>query len=314
MAYYLGIDGGGTKTVCAVGDESSVLATATAGPSNIIRVGEGTARESLRTAISASCGMAKIDPAQIECVCVGLAGAGREEVAIVVRKILAELVPGEIHLVGDMAIALEAAFGRGAGVIVIAGTGSIAYARNVRGETARAGGWGYTVSDRGSAHWIGRTVVSRLFDEVDRSLDGERDADSAAQALPMFRELAGAWRVTSLDEFVQKANSNPDFAALFPTIVTTGESREVLAQRVLTQAGRLLAGLAGTVRHIFKRDKPELSSIPLAVAGGVFRRSSRVRDVFAKEVCKFDARFLPNLRVVEPVAGALRMARRGQSG
>ena len=313
MAYYIGIDGGGSKTTCAVGDDEHVIATATAGPSNITRVGEVQARESLHTVIRAACAMARIDPAQIKRACVGVAGAGREEVAVAVRKIVAEMVPGEIDVVGDMAIALDAAFGSGPGVIVIAGTGSIAYARNARGETARAGGWGCAVSDQGSAHWIGRAVVRDLLEAADRGLEDGKDAESAAQALPLFRELAAVWRVSSLDEFVRKANSNPDFAELFPAIVAAGDSGDALALRILTMAGALLAGLAGVVRHIFKRDKPEISSIPLAVAGGVFRHSSRVREVFGEEVCKFDARILPNLQVVEPLAGALQLARKGNA-
>ena len=78
MAYYLGIDGGGSTTRCAVGDESSLLTTAAAGPSNITRVGEARARESLHEAIRAACVAAKILPRQLQRACIGVAGAGRE--------------------------------------------------------------------------------------------------------------------------------------------------------------------------------------------------------------------------------------------
>ena len=151
MAYYLGIDGGGSKTRCAVGDESSLLATVSVGPSNITRVGEARARESLHQAIREACAGAGIEPAQLRRACIGAAGAGREEIANVVRGIVAEVIPGKIEIVGDMQIALEAAFGTGPGVIVIAGTGSIAYGRDADGRTARAGGWGFAVSYEGSA-------------------------------------------------------------------------------------------------------------------------------------------------------------------
>ena len=155
MTYYLGIDGGGSKTTCAVGDESSLLATVAAGPSNITRVGEARARASLHQAVHEACAAAKIDPRQVRRACIGAAGAGREEIAGALRKIMAETLPGEIEVVGDMQIALAAAFGAGPGVIVIAGTGSIAYGRDAQGGTARAGGWGFAISDEGSAHWIG---------------------------------------------------------------------------------------------------------------------------------------------------------------
>ncbi|MGB6800925.1 MAG: BadF/BadG/BcrA/BcrD ATPase family protein, partial [Candidatus Sulfotelmatobacter sp.] len=95
MAYYLGIDGGGSKTTCVVGDESSVLATVKAGASNITRVGEAAAREALQQAIREACLAAKINPQQVLCACIGAAGAGREEIASTVREMVAEIVPGE---------------------------------------------------------------------------------------------------------------------------------------------------------------------------------------------------------------------------
>ena len=75
MAYFLGIDGGGTKTTCAVGDESRVLATVTSGPSNIVRVGEVTARESLQQVVLQACAAAGIAPEQVTRTCVGGSGA-----------------------------------------------------------------------------------------------------------------------------------------------------------------------------------------------------------------------------------------------
>ncbi len=169
MAYYLGIDGGGSKTTCAVGDEVSILGSAVTGPSNIIRVGEVRARESLHQAIRQACAAAKIDPRQVHRACVGVAGVASEDVANAVRKLIAEVIPAEIEVVGDMQIALQAALGAEPGVVVIAGTGSIAYGRDAQGKTARAGGWGFAISDEGSAHWIGRTAVSSLLRAADVS-------------------------------------------------------------------------------------------------------------------------------------------------
>jgi glucosamine kinase len=309
VAYYLGIDGGGSKTTCAVGDDLSLLATVTAGPSNITRVGESRAREALRQAIREACATAKIDPRQLQRSCIGVAGAGREEVASAIRKIVAEIIPGEIEVVGDMQIALAAAFGAGPGVIVIAGTGSIAYARNARGETARAGGWGFAISDEGSAHWIGRGAVKALLHSVDQAVGDGIPSQEVAESLLLFRELKAIWSLSSLDEFVRKANSNPDFAELFPVIVAAGDASDELAQRVLTMAGAVLAKLVRVVVPAFRRDRPEISTIPLAVAGGVFRYSARTREVFEEEVRKYDPRIVPTEQIIEPVLGALQIAR-----
>ncbi len=177
MAYYLGIDGGGSKTTCAVGDETSLLATVTVDASNITRVGEAGARDALQRAIREACRAANISPQQVLRACIGAAGAGRTEIAGIVRDIVAEIISGEIEVVGDMEIALRAAFGGGPGVIVIAGTGSIAFGRDAQGRTARAGGWGFAVSDEGSAHWIGRAAVSAVLRAADEAGDDQAEHD-----------------------------------------------------------------------------------------------------------------------------------------
>ena len=303
MAYYLGIDGGGSKTTCVVGDESSALGSAVSGPSNVIRVGEARARESLHDVIRQTCAAARIDLRRVHRACVGVAGAGREEVANTVRKIIAELIAGEIEVVGDMQIALQAALGAGPGVIVIAGTGSIAYGRDAHGKTARAGGWGFAISDEGSAHWIGRTAVAALLRAADESV-----GDGAAQGpSPLFREIKAIWKLESLEQLARAANMNPDFAALLPAVVAAADARDELAQRVLREAGRELADLAGiVVQQLFLHSN---EAVPLAVVGGVFRHAAIAREIFCDAVHKRDPRLEINREVVEPVVGALQMAR-----
>jgi glucosamine kinase len=315
VAYYLGVDGGGSKTTCAVGDESSLLARASAGPSNITRVGEVRAREALQLAIGEACAAAQIDPRQVKRACIGVAGAGRAEIVESIRKIVAEIVPGEIEVVGDMQIALAAAFGAEPGVLVIAGTGSIAYGRNAQGTTARAGGWGFAISDEGSAHWIGRGAVSGLLRAIDEETDKGKDTESAAEPLPLFRELKAAWNLHSLDEFTRTANSNPDFAALFPATQYAADAGDALAQGLLAQAGRELAQLAAIVgRRLFAQDNLSLPAIPLAIAGGVFRHSPRVRESFCDGVRNLDQGFGVSPEIVDPVNGALQMARKPGHG
>ena len=308
MTYYLGIDGGGSKTTCAVGNEKSNLATASAGPSNIVRVGESRARKSLHDAITQACAAANIDPRQIDHACIGVAGAAREETAHAVRKIVADLIPTKIEVVGDMEIALEAAFGEGPGVIVIAGTGSIAYGRDAQGRTARAGGWGFAVSDEGSAHWIGRAAAANLFRAID---NGEIAGKAAAEGSPLFRALSAAWNLHSIDELVRSANSDPDFAALFPAVLAAADAGDARSRRVLAQAGEELAQLAGVVlRRLFRDPHATLLSIPLAMAGGVFRHAGTVREAFQKAICTANPEAHLNPEVVEPVRGALRRARK----
>ncbi len=302
MRYFLGIDGGGTKTTCAVGDESRLLATATAGPSNIVRVGEDHARESLHKAVRQACSAAGIPAAEIARTCVGGAGAGRLEIAEIVRSILSEIVAGPIDVVGDMQTALEAAFDTGPGVVVNAGTGSFAYGRNQQGQTLRAGGWGFAIGDEGSAHWVGREAVRAVLQESERGEDSSVFIETS-----LVQGLFKAWGVRSFLDLARAGNSvpPPDFAKLFPAVAA---SKDEIARNVLRDAGRELARLAEVViRRLFggKSD-----GVPVATTGGVFRHAELVQQVFYNELRRDDLRVQAITAVVDPVEGALRMARR----
>jgi len=237
-------------------------------------------------------------------VCVGGSGAARPQLAALIREFLAEILPMPIDVVGDMQIALEAAFDDGPGVIVIAGTGSIAYGRDRQGRTLRAGGWGFAIGDEGSAHWIGRSAVSAILRASDRVDETSTSPSHESLATTVFK----AWGVTSLADLARAANSipPPDFAALFPAVAA---SEDDLASGVLTNAGRELARVAEVVmRRLFAKD--ETPSVPVAMTGGVFRHAPRVREVFYNELRAFDPRAEIDPNIVEPVEGALRMARR----
>jgi N-acetylglucosamine kinase-like BadF-type ATPase len=322
VTYYLGIDGGGTKTTCAIGDDTTTLAISTAGPSNVVRVGEAQARESLHLAIRQACSAAGITPAQVTQTCIGAAGAARPQIAGVVRRALAEILSPPIEVVGDMHIALEAAFDSGPGVIVNAGTGSFAYGRDAEGNTGRVGGWGFAISDEGSAHWIGRFAITSVLRAADEQ--GTRDQAHTENSSQLSRALMEAWSLDSVNDLAAAGNSTPppDFAALFPAVLASADAGDELAQTVLTSAGTELARLADiAIRRLFPRatsqSEPSGAASPapdaavqLAMAGGVFRHASIVRQAFYNEILKLQPRAKLNPLVIDPVEGALRLARK----
>jgi glucosamine kinase len=299
VAIFLGIDGGGTKTTCAVGDDHSLLASATTGASNIIRVGEDEARISLQAAIRQSCAAAGINPEAVARVCIGMSGGARPQTSEIVRRIVSELVPCEIEIVGDMVTALRAAFASSVGVLVVAGTGSIGYGRNQKGETARAGGWGFAISDEGSGHWIGRSAVTAALRAYD---EGESSS--------LFHVISKAWGTATLDDLVKSANSTPppDFSKLFSPVLTAADAGDGLARSVLTQAGSELARVA---KIVIARIFPEEPSIPVAMSGSVFRNSALVRQVFYNSLRSEYPQAAVASTVIEPVKGALELARAG---
>src|SRR5947207_3310886 len=166
--------------------------------SNVVRLGENSARQALHEAIRHACASANVIPAQIQRACAGLAGAARPEVQDAVRRIIAEVISGNIEITSDMEITLEAAFGEGPGVIVIAGTGSIAYGRNVQGQTARAGGWGFAISDEGSGHWIGQAAVAAAM-----------RAHDLGESSILISSVMNTWHLGSREDVVRAANAMP---------------------------------------------------------------------------------------------------------
>jgi glucosamine kinase len=295
---FLGIDGGGTKTVCALGDGTRVLAMGEAGGSNIVRSGEPQARSSIHEAIRNACAAAELKESAIESACIGVAGAGRPEISDMVQRVTAEVLPCRVQVTGDMVIALAAAFGKGPGVIVIAGTGSIAYGRNSTGETARAGGWGFAISDEGSGQWIGRTAISRVL----RLHDAGKESALASAIL-------SDWQASSFDELVRAANAvpPPDFSRLFPVVLAAADAGEITAREVLSDAGAELARLA---KLVVERISPgEEATVPAAMAGGIFRQSALVRQSFYTGIRAAFPAIAVNPTVAEPVLGALELAK-----
>ena len=299
MSFFLGIDGGGSKTSCLIGDENSLLGTATSAGSNVVRVGEHRARESLGAAVREACAAAKVAPTQIERTCIGIAGGARPEIAGVVRQILSGFVSGQIEVVGDMVIAMEAAFGSGPGVIVIAGTGSIAYGRNSKGETARAGGWGFAISDEGSGHWIGQSAVAACM----RAYDEQRQETADV----LLENIMNSWDVATREQFVVAANKSPDFAGLLPAVLSAADAGDAVARTVLSQAGAELAALA---KIVIARLFGNAGAVPVAVSGGVFCNSALVRQVVDENIRSTHPHASLNMAVIDPVKGALALARR----
>lgn len=300
MGIFLGIDGGGTKTSCVIGDETSVLGSGTAAGSNVIRLGEAKAREALAAAIGQACAAANIKPTQIQRTCVGLAGAGRPEISNLVRRLLAELVSGESEVVGDMVIALQAAFGSGAGVMVIAGTGSMAYGRDSSGNTLRAGGWGFSVFDEGSGHWIGRSAIAAIMRDYD---------ENAEEESVLLDNVKKSWALSTHEQLVLAANASPspDFSALLPAVLSAADSGDALARSILTQAGTELARLAKIViRRLFSDGEKVL----VAMSGGVFSNCALVRQVFYNSLRSEYPNCSVNPTIIEAVRGALDLARK----
>ena len=298
VAFYLGIDGGGTKTSCLLGDETSVLGRGAGGGSNVVRVGEAVAREALQQVVREACAGASVDLKSITRTVAGVAGVGAAEVRGFVERALRAIVGGEVVVVTDADTTLHAAFGPGSGVVVISGTGSIALARDRDGKTARAGGWGWAISDEGSGPWIGRAAIAAAL-----------SARDAGEATFFEQAVLRAWQLDDWQQLVRAANAipQPDFGALLPLVSAAADAGDPVASKVFRRAGRELAALAETAAS---RVFDVSASVPIAMSGGALTHAHLLREAFSSSVTTLLPNGILSSDLADPLMGALQMARR----
>lgn len=300
MGYYIGIDGGGSKTECVLGDDERVRARMTATSCKIQVVGKVAAQLVLQKVITGVCAQADISPERLSRVCIGVSGYSTQGIAASLTAMVWEVVKVPVDVVGDHAVAMQAAFGEGPGILVIAGTGSIAHGRDERGRTVRVGGWGPVISDEGSGSWIGRRAVSLMMRAADRG-----------QFTALEKRIMELFNVRRREDVSTVAGQkNPaDFAALLPDIVDAARTGDKLAADILNQAGAELAELAAdAIRQLWPQ--PCSEGVPVGVVGGVFRNVEEVRFAFDRVLRTQRADVRPLKDLVDPAAGALQLARR----
>ena len=162
----LGIDVGGTKTVCLLADDDErVIAEGREEGANLQGAGELALEKVLHSVMEKTLDGTGVVPSAI---CLGIAGVDRASDEAVVRSIMSRIgYKARILVVNDALIALQAGVGDAAGIVIVSGTGSIAYGRNDAGEASRAGGWGYVLGDEGSGYWIGRLALRAVVRHAD---------------------------------------------------------------------------------------------------------------------------------------------------
>ena len=263
-AYILGFDGGGTKTECLLANtDGEILARSIAGASNPVRTGYARAWFSLSEAADVVLSRQKIRAGDISSVCAGLGGVGRPGVAKRVNSFFAGSFPNaQIRVTTDLEIAFEAAFGSGEGILLLAGTGSAAFARDLNGRTARAGGRGPWFSDEGSAFDIGR----RAFAAVTRAQEHRGAASALSQRLFSWHQ-AHNW-----ESLLERIAKNPDdvFPQTFPLVAQLADKDDAVCREILLRAAESLAELAACVARELGWSEREIG---VAKAGGVHERS-----------------------------------------
>lgn len=315
MGLYLGIDGGGSRTEACLGDERGrILARAVAGPSNPLKVGiEKAEKELLRAAhevlrrvssaaarderreVAIHAGRRHNHPLLVA-FCAGVAGVDRPAVSRPLLAWLRKAVPARHHLlVTDAEIALYAAVGTAGGMIIVSGTGSIAYARDDRGRTLRAGGWGTAFDDLGSGYDLGRKAIIAAL----------HDFDGRGEPTVLTRRICQALQLTDITEIALRNLDPQQAAGLFPLVSEAAREGDRVARRLCSEAAHDLAEMSlALMRRLGWRRR-----VPVVCAGGVFHSSPTIRRIFAR--CLHQRMPSAQVRLLrqEPVEGALAMAR-----
>lgn len=263
MRTVIGLDGGGTKTECVLMSEAgTVLARGFGGPSNPSRIGFGSALNGIRAAIAEALTPANLNASDVAAICAGLAGVAQAPDAEKMRALLAKEYPNAaIRVCTDFDLVF-AAMPRGAALLLIAGTGSVAIGRNGRGETARIGGHGPMISDEGSAYDIGRQAVKVAVREFDR----------AGKNSPLGQRILAEMGTANWVEIRKRVQSAPDdvFPRLFSVTAVMADNGDQVSQDLLRAAAYKLAEMAHSVAERLKFGD---ESFHLVLSGGMVGRS-----------------------------------------
>jgi N-acetylglucosamine kinase-like BadF-type ATPase len=264
--YFLGVDGGQTSTTAIIGDDTGrVLGTGRGGP-----VGPADFINAVTTSLGAACSEAGLDAGSVRfaSACLGFSGGAADK-----KAILGQILASDRMIVTDDAvIALTGALAGEPGIVVIAGTGSIAFGRNAQGQTARAGGWGYLFGDEGGGFWIVREAMRA-------ALRWEEGWGPPTALRAMFLDATGARNMNDLIHRCYTAEfPRARIAGLSLRVNYVVENGDPVAREILGEGAREVARLGHAIRRqLFEPTE----SVRCAYVGGVFHSRtllSRFRD------------------------------------
>jgi N-acetylglucosamine kinase len=269
MKYYLGVDGGASKTAALVIDEHGAqLGRGVAGGSNHLRVGIEEATRNIERAVNIALVEAGIAIRHIEYAYCGIAGADHPAHHQRVVEALRIFFPrGNFVVDTDARVALTGAVGFGSGVVIIAGTGSVAFGRNEAGQEARAGGWGPTLGDEGSGFWIAREGLSAIV----------RAHDGRGFQTKMTELLCYDYDMCSPEELPRMVYANTthadDIARYGKLVIEAAQLGDGIARDILERGGSELAEcVLAVARKLHITD----TEFPVAYVGGAFHAGEQL--------------------------------------
>ncbi len=270
--FYIGIDGGGSRSTILLMDKNNKeLKRVKKGPTNPFSIGIDATEFVLSAAIREIGEAGDYPLAQCGGICIGSAGIHHRRSAEDLRARLQRHFPGiPIHVTNDYEIALVGGTANLEGIIVISGTGSVAYGRSRNHDFVRAGGWGHLIGDEGSAYYIGKQALVSIFETCD-SHQGKSLLEEMVLASKNCKDL------DDLMFWAYKLATKKDIADLSMIVDLAHKKGDQTSLEILRNAGSDLVKLLDRIRKslIFKT-----SAIPMLLTGGVLLNNDVVRHTF----------------------------------
>lgn len=311
----LAVDGGGTKCLAVLLDQSrQVVGTGRSGSCNYQGSGAEAAARELAAAIRQAMeewrsGAVPPYPAddretewEVECAVFGIAGldtdCDRQVITRFVGSVLAQLHLRVRHLIveNDGYAALLGATGGKPGILVIAGTGSVAFGVNEDQQTARAGGWGHRVGDEGSGYWIGKQAIVAVL----------KAADGRGEATMLQEMVLSGLGLQQVDELVNWTYSSRYSVAkvgeLSPLVSRAAAAGDQVAIRILQQAGEELYQAA---RAVIDQLQMKNKRFRLILQGGVLQNDERVRRMVMDRVSRYAPQAVHEQAQHDPIYGLI---------
>ena len=303
MKYLIGIDGGGTKTDCAIADLSGKIIHQSAGrPSNFLVIGVEEAIENIFALIEENLFALEGDFADVKQIVIGVAGAGRDEDSLLLEKGFKDYADQEgIHFKGvkvlsDAHIALEGAFPASAGCILIAGTGSILFGKDESGTIHRVGGFGRLIGDEGSGYSIGRKALNA----VSKASDG-RGEETLISELLNAKMNSGFSGSIIYKVYKEKL----DVASVARIVIKAAEEGDPIAEDILDEeADELVLHIRSLLIKI------NTNNLNVAFSGSLIDNKNYYSDLLKRKIKST----LPKIKVIQPafppLGGAILFAKR----
>jgi N-acetylglucosamine kinase-like BadF-type ATPase len=300
--FVIAVDGGQSSTLALIATlEGQIIGAGFAGPSNHVHEPGGVERlrKALYQSISECIRNAQQSTENIASLCLGMTGGAE----LAFDMVQPHFPQARLQSYDDSVTALAGASIAQSGVVVIAGTGAVAYGQLADGRSAKAGGWGYIMGDEGSGYDIGRSALVA----ASQAADGRSEQPTQLlHSIPAFFGIADLKAVHTAIYGGQI--TRPQIARLTVPVVAAAEAGDAVAKRLLDSAGQQLALSALAVVDQLGMIQTGLDVFP---TGGVFQGSPQVKAAFQNTI----AMRAPAVQVKEaafpPVIGGLLLALQG---